>query len=141
MLWLCLLATIDIRSPRAHRRFEHKVPFELEWDANRFSGTTEFLSEGDATIPSAALPPGCVSEARLSLPTMGLFEVPVTIQHDTGGQWSLQWTELSLSQQRALITYLYCRPGQWDTKPKSEVRAFWEYARASLRMFPLAESH
>jgi hypothetical protein len=52
----------------------------------------------------------------------------------------VEWIGLSLPQRRALITHLYCRPGQWQGPAKSEVRAVFEYARAGLRMYPLAES-
>lgn len=39
-----------------------------------------------------------------------------------------------------MITELYCHPGQWDSKPKSELMAGWEYFRAGIRMYPLAEA-
>lgn len=140
ILWICLLVTIDIRWPRAHRRFEHRVPFELSWDDEIWRGETVFLSEGDAAVQRTNLPPFVPNEALLSLPTFGILKAPVRLRRDTDEQLSLEWIELSLPQRRALITHLYCRPGQWNTKPKSEVRATWEYARAGLRMYPLAES-
>ena len=74
------------------------------------------------------------------MPLLGLEDVPVRVRQDTDEQVSLEWIELSLAQRRALIAQLYCRPGQWDAKPRSELRAIWEYARAGLRMYPLAES-
>jgi cellulose synthase (UDP-forming) len=138
-LWVCLLVTIDIRTPRAHRRFDRRIPFELCWGDQVTHGETLFLCECDATVatPSSLSLP---AQAQLSLPALQLANVPVRVRQDTDGQWSLGWGELSLAERRALITYLYCQPGQWNTKPKSELRAIWEYARAGLRMYPLAES-
>jgi cellulose synthase (UDP-forming) len=140
MLWLCLLASIDVRRPRPYRRFEHRVPFELGWEDGVLRGETLFLSEADATIACRNPLPGVPQQARLNIPSFGLLDVPVRIQCDTNAQLSLAWLELSLPQRRALITHLYCRPGQWNSKPKNELRAIWEYARAGLRMYPLAES-
>ena len=148
VLWMCILVTIDIRKARPFRRFEHRTQFELRWGAppvkgcgsSVVSGQTVFLSEGEATISREILPARVPSHARLSLPLLGLEDVPVRVRQDTDEQVSLEWIELSLSQRRALIAQLYCRPGQWDAKPRSELRAIWEYARAGLRMYPLAES-
>ncbi|MCI0351307.1 MAG: glycosyltransferase, partial [Acidobacteriales bacterium] len=135
MLWLCILVTIDIRKPRPFRRFDHRLPFELRWNESQNEGEapiacgrTSFLSETDATILRQNLPAWVPREARLSLPTLGLEEVPVRVRQDTGKQLSLEWNDLPLPQRRALITHLYCHPGQWDAKPKSELRAIWEYA-------------
>ncbi len=140
MLWLCILVTIDIRSPRAHQRFDHQVPFELQWDDQTVCGETVFLSESDATISRRNLPPCLPDGARLNLPSLALFDVPVQVQRDTDEQLSLEWIGLTLPQRRALIAHLYCRPRQWNTKPKGELRAMWEYLRAGIRMYPLAES-
>ena len=148
VLWMCILVTIDIRKARPFRRFEHRTQFELRWGApsvggcgsSAVSGQTVFLSEGEATVSRESLPARVPSDARLSVPLLGLEDVPVRVRQDTDEQVSLEWIELSLAQRRALIAQLYCRPGQWDAKPRSELRAIWEYARAGLRMYPLAES-
>ena len=57
-----------------------------------------------------------------------------------GGLMRLAFPELSQPEYRALIAMLYCRPRQWDTPRKSELRAIWEYYHAGFRMYPLAES-
>jgi len=141
ILWLCLLVTIDVRWPWRHRRFEQRVPFELCWDDQVWHGETVFLSEAEVTVDRENLPPHLPEEARVNLPSLGLFDVPVRLLQDSDERLSLEWIALSLPQRRALVTHLYCRPGQWNTKSKGEVRATWEYARAGLRMYPLAESH
>jgi len=141
VLWLCFLATIDIRAPRCFRRFEQHVPFTLQWDDGITHGETLLLSESEATIAAWNLSGNQPHYAQLSLPTLGLIEVPVRVRKDTDQHLALEWSELSLAERRALIAHLYCRPKQWITKPKRELQAIWEYARAGLRMYPLAESH
>jgi cellulose synthase (UDP-forming) len=76
----------------------------------------------------------------LCLPSLGLGALPVRMRRDTDGQWSLEFVELSLPQRRLLVEFLYCRPGQWETRNKGEIRGVWEYLRAGARMYPLAES-
>jgi cellulose synthase (UDP-forming) len=140
MLWVCLLASLDIRRPRVFPRFAHRLPFELSWDDAQARGETSLVSEADATVPGERLPAPLPEKAVLSLPSLDLRDVPVRLCRDTDGEVSLQFLELSLPQRRALVTFLYCQPGQWETKPKSELRAIWEYSRAGMRLYPLAES-
>ncbi len=140
VLWLCLLVSMDIRRPRPFPRFAHRLPFELSWDGATVRGETVCLSEAEVTVPGRPLPAPVPDKAELRLPSLDLSDVPVSLRQDTDGHVSLRFTEISLSQRRALLTFLYCRPGQWESKPKSELRAVWEYVRAGLRMYPLAES-
>jgi cellulose synthase (UDP-forming) len=140
LLWLCILASIDIRRSRPFRRFEHELPFELWWDDGVVRGNTIYLSEVDATVSRRCMPQNAPLEGRLSIPALGFTSVPVRLRKDTDLQLSFEWAGLSLRQRRALIAFLYCRPGQWETKPKNELHATLEYARAGLRMYPLAES-
>ena len=140
MLWLCLLVSMDIRRARSFPRFAHRLPFELAWDDECVRGNTVFLSESDATVTSARLPARLPDKAVLCLPALDFVDVPVRLRRDTDGQFSLEFLALSLPQRRALVEFLYCRPGQWESKPRGELRAVCEYARAGLRMYPLAES-
>ncbi|HXI52315.1 MAG TPA: glycosyltransferase [Candidatus Saccharimonadales bacterium] len=140
MLWVCLLVSMDIRRARTFPRFTHRLAFELAWDDDVVRGETLYLSESEATIPRLPASAPVPEKAVLCLPELEFVDVPVRLRRDTEGQLSVEFLGLSLSQRRALVQFLYCRPGQWETTPKSEVRAVWEYARAGLRMYPLAES-
>jgi cellulose synthase (UDP-forming) len=140
MLWLCVLVSMDIRRARPFPRFEHRLSFELGWDDEAFRGASLFLSESELTVPRPQATAPLPDKAVLSLPALDLVDLPVKLRQDTDGQLSLEFLQLSLAQRRALVQFLYCQPGQWETKPKSEVRAVWEYARAGVRMYPLAES-
>lgn len=140
MLWVCLLASMDVRRARRFPRFEHRLDFTLEWEGGHVAGRTHRLSEGEATIrPREPMPPA-PGQGLLTLPALGWTRVPVRLRRDIDDQWSLEFLRLSLTQRRSIVEFLYCRPGQWETPPKSEVRAVWEYARAAARMYPLAES-
>ena len=77
----------------------------------------------------------------MHLPAFDLEEVPARLtQAEDDGQLTLEFVQLSLAQRRALVTYLFCQPRQWDRPPRNELRALWEYLRAGLRIYPLAES-
>ena len=81
------------------------------------------------------------NSAFLHVPSLELGDVPVRVREASPeGEVTVELLELGLAQRRALVTHLYCRPGQWDRPPRSELRAMWEYLRAGLRMYPLAES-
>jgi cellulose synthase (UDP-forming) len=140
MLWVCVLASLDIRRARPFPRFNHRLRFELEWDDEVIRGRAEYLSETELTVAWPETTVALPEKAVLCLPALDFVDAPVTLRRDTEGQLSLEFLQLSLAQRRALVEFLYCQPGQWDTKPKSEVRAVWEYARAGLRIYPLAES-
>jgi cellulose synthase (UDP-forming) len=98
------------------------------------------VSESEVSTAGACWPANLPEHAALHLPALDWIDVPVRVRADTDGQWSFEFLQLSLAQRRALVEFLYCQPGQWETKPKSEARATWEYARAGVRMYPLAES-
>src|SRR5207249_3615927 len=106
-------------------RFAHRLPFELQWDDQAVRGETSLLSEREATVSAQLFPARCPEKAVLCLPSLELVDLPVRLRQDTGGQLSLEFLQLSLPQRRALVRYLYCRPGQWETPPKSEARAVW----------------
>lgn len=140
MLWLCLLVSMDIRRPRAFPRFAHRMPFDLMWDDEVARGETCLLSESEITVSASSLPASLPDKAVLCLPPLELMDIPVRLRRDTDGQCSLEFLQLSLEQRRTLVEFLYCQPGQWEGKAKGELRAVWEYARAGVRMYPLAES-
>jgi cellulose synthase (UDP-forming) len=140
MLWLCLLVSMDIRRPRAYPRFAHRIPFDLVCDDEVAHGETCLLSESEITVSASSLPVCSSEKAALCLPSLDLMDIPVRLRRDTDGQCSLEFLQLSLGQRRKLVEFLYCQPGQWEGKSKGELRAVWEYARAGMRMYPLAES-
>jgi cellulose synthase (UDP-forming) len=141
-LWLCLLISVDVAQERPFTPFKHRLPCLLLWDDTGVAGETATLSEGEVVFklsgsPSNGRLPG---SAFLHLPSLGLGDVPVRVRMNNQGEVTAEFHDLTLPQRRALIAYLYCRPKAWDRPPRSELRAMCEYARAGLRMYPLAES-
>jgi hypothetical protein len=109
------------------------------WDDTGVGGETVSLSEGEIVcriFPNRA--PEKLPEAGLvSLPSIGLDDLPVRVRTQAArGLVTFELADLTVPQLRKLIAFLYCRPGQWNTKPKGELRATWEYLRAGLRMYP-----
>lgn len=141
ILWVCTLVSMDVTHASRYRLFEKQLGFELEWEDGLIRGATSALSEDEVTIarhnPSCEFP----NHAFLTIPALAIERLPVRILSDTqDGQIHLSLPELPLPLYRNMITELYCHPGQWDFKPKSELLAGWEYFRAGIRMYPLAEA-
>lgn len=143
VLWICLLASLDIAQEHPHVRFEERHPCLLLWNDTGLQAETVTLSESEVVLQ---LPGGhrllpVPHAASLHVPSAGLCDLPVRIRRvNAEGRVTLELLDLGLPQRRALITHLYCRPGQWDRPPRSEWRAMWEYLSAGLRLYPLAES-
>jgi cellulose synthase (UDP-forming) len=143
VLWLCSLVSMDVAQDHPYPRFAHRVPCILLWDDTGIGGETVSLSEGEIVcriFPNRA-PEKLPETGLIALPSIGLDDLPVRVRTQAAsGLVTFELADLTIPQQRGLIAFLYCRPGQWNTKPKSELRAMWEYLRAGLRMYPLAES-
>jgi hypothetical protein len=134
---------VDVAQEHSFVRFTHHLPCLLLWDDTGLAGETITLSEGEVVFkaregsPAGQFP----NKAFLHLPSLQLCDVPVRVREVSGdGQVSVEFLDLTLPQRRTLIAYLYCRPRQWDRPARSELRAIWEYVRASLRIYSLAES-
>ena len=140
-LWMCLLVSMDVGRTTPFRRFDRKVSFELEWENGSASGLTSALSEDEVFLPGTLASDCLPNRAFLSIPTLGFTGLPVRVLAGVrDGETHLALPDLPLPEYRALIAELYCQPGQWVSSPKSELRAAWEYLRAGLRMYPLAEA-
>ena len=142
-LWLCLLISVDVAQERPFTPFKHRLACLLLWDDTGLAGETVTLSEGEVVFKLSGTSPagGLPDRAFLHLPSLELGDVPVCVR-PTGreGEVTAEFLDLTLPQRRSLITFLYCRPRTWDRPPRSELRAMWEYARATLRIYPLADS-
>lgn len=140
MLWVCVLVSIDVAQQTPWIRFAHRLPCTLTWEDTGISGHTVSVSEGDFTFEAdrAADVP---ADAYLHCPTLRMFDVPVRLAAaNSTGLLTFEFGNLALEQYRVLVEFLFCQPGQWQRPPRSEARAAWEYFRAPLRMYSLAES-
>ena len=53
----------------------------------------------------------------------------------------LEFVELSLPQERKLIEFLFCRPGQWKEHEIHETKSFFAFWAALFRFYPLIEGN
>jgi cellulose synthase (UDP-forming) len=140
-LWICLLISIDVAQPHPFVRFPRQLACVVTWDDTGLTGETVSLSEGDVVLRAHPDIKSFPQSAFVHLPDLDITDVAVRLKDlHSNGECTFEFENLDLNQQRKLIEYLFCQPGQWDRLPRSEVRAAWEYARAGLRMYPLAES-
>ncbi len=141
ILWVCTLVSMDVTHTTRFRRFPKLLTFDLKWETGRASGSTSAISEDEILIPRFETYCAFPNHALLSIPELGFDGLPVRILADThDGQIHLALPELPLPLYRRMIAELYCQPRQWDAKAKSELSAGWEYIRAGVRMYPLAEA-
>ena len=141
LLWMCVLVSMDVTHTAPFRRFEKEWPFLLEWEDGSVRGMTSAVSEDEILLPKKLMPDQPPNSALLSIPALGFKSLPVRILGDVhDGVTHLALPELPLPEYRSMIAALYCQPGQWNSRAKGELRAAWEYLRAGLRMYPLAEA-
>jgi cellulose synthase (UDP-forming) len=152
ILWLCLLATMDVARHHAHPRFHHNLPAAVDAPGRHWTGRTVTVSEGEVVMETS--PPltrdelASITEATLTLEMPGLERMPARVRvRPDGGEGNdrrlaLEFIDLPLEQRRNLIEFLFCQPGQWDRghTPRNELRSVSEFYRSALRVYPLAES-
>jgi len=162
LLLVCMLVAIDVPQ-RRFTRFLRREPCELCLSGDRYTGHTLDISEEGARLMLQHYTPssgktqaiGTYSgQFRLSPPSE-LADLWLAVElrwHDHEQLVALQqggdrpvdvrirFVELSLAEQRRLIAYLYCQPGQWDEIRVPEIKTAWAMLQAVLRLHPLAES-
>ncbi len=146
LIWVSLQASLDVPQPSNSIRFKHQLPGAIRSRGIALPIVTEEVSDTDVIL---RLDDGLVHELTsqtastlyLSIPDCGVREVPVKLRPcDESGGHLLEFQKLPIDQHRALIAFLYCRPGQWDDRGVSEHLTFWHFIEAPFRMYPLAET-
>ena len=143
-LGAALLILLDVPKPDLHEWFNLRRTVKLIVPATNktFYGVTTSISEvgADISLTSADLPP--LSKQETIPVTLTILEediaLPGTITNtDTCEDFfkvRIRFNPLSLSQQRQLITLLFCRPGQWKRKnTPGELASIWLLFRILLR--------
>jgi len=146
LLQICLLVAIDVPR-RSHSRFTQRYPCQLRSPQGIWSGHTLDVSEGGAAL---RLSP---SNHEVPLPPQAdlwLAPIPQTLPSQLRWQeWDapatrlvtgVQFLPLPLATQRALITFLYCQPGQWPDHSIPEHVTAWAWLRSLLRLYALADT-
>jgi cellulose synthase (UDP-forming) len=141
ILWVCILVSIDVGQRHPFVRFAHQLPCVLTWEDTGTAGETTFLSEGDLVLRTTRTLERAPEKAFLHLPALDLSDIPVCLREvNARGECTYEFENLALEQRRSLTEFLFCQPRQWNRPPRSECLAAWEYLRAGVRMYPLAES-
>jgi cellulose synthase (UDP-forming) len=141
ILWVCILVSIDVAQRYPFVRFASHLQCVLTWDDTGFAAQTIFLSEGDVVLEAQRPREKIPQKAFVHFPALDISDAPVELREiDAHGHCTFAFEHLTLDQRRALIEHLFCKPRQWERPPRSECLAAWEYFRAALRMYPLAES-
>ena len=155
MFWSCynlvilsvaVQASIDVPQARRFLRFTHALEYRIETSGAIITGKTVDMGEGGALLHASdeLLNLPHATECQFSIPEIGLFKVPVQISHKPADRGKLQssvvFGEMTVPQQRSLIEFLFCQPGQWQELSISEARSFCAYIFSALRLYPLAES-
>ena len=141
LLWVCLLATIDVPHRFRFARFEHRLLCMISWPGVILPTETVSLSHGDVSILRDRFPISPPAKAHITLPILGLSKLPIRVREDhIEHMLHFEFTELTLLQKRLLIEFLYCQPGRWSAiEPNHELHSLWDYTFAAFRMYPLAE--
>jgi cellulose synthase (UDP-forming) len=140
LLWLSLQASLDVPQRSSSLRFKHQLAGSLRLRGIATPIATVEISDADVVLPwSAALE--AQQGLTLSVPACGLVEARVTLTGREGPDRAvLAFDQLPQAQQRALVAFLYGRPGQWNERGVSEPVTFWHFLEAPFRMYPLAET-
>ena len=138
-LWMCLLVSIDVAQQTPFVRFARESPCLITWDDTGLAGKTVSMSEGDIVFKPGREAAAFPQNVFAHVPALELQDVPARVK-DVNGEWILEFVELTLTQRRTLISSLFCEPRRWERPSRSEWRAAWEYLRAGVRMYSLAES-
>jgi cellulose synthase (UDP-forming) len=141
LLWVCILVSIDVAQRHPFVRFPRQLPCFVTWEDTGIAAETISISEGDVVLKMDSLISNMPRKAFAHFPEIDLSDIPINFKEvDSSGQCTFDFENLKLKQRRKLIEYLFCQPGQWNRPSRSEGRAAWEYLRAGVRMYPLAES-
>ena len=149
----CILAitiqvAIDVPQKVLSLSFPHQLPCQLTLDAHKIEAVTVEISQKGARLQLAVpvLHTHLNAMERVDIPSIGLVNVPVSISNSNYGsggipEVEIEFVSLSLEQERYLVEFLFCRPGQWQETTISETKSLWALLSSIFRFYPLAETN
>ncbi|WP_404785596.1 glycosyltransferase [Altericista sp. CCNU0014] len=140
MIGIALLILLDVPKPDLYEWFNLRRTARLRVGDRTYWGSTTMLSEGGAEI--------ILTQAGVELPEtddvpveLCILEIDLTLSaqisnigcRDGLPVLRVSFEPLTLSQEKALVEMLFCRPGQWQyrTTP-GEVQSVWILLRTLL---------
>lgn len=148
ILVLTIQVAIDVPQEVMAINFPHEMACELIVAEQEFSAFTVKLSQKGATLKfaSISLLPHFPAKGLLSLSSLELSDLSVNLTKIHRGikgsvELELEFIELSLPQERKLIEFLFCRPGQWKEHEIHETKSFFAFWASLFRFYPLIEGN
>jgi cellulose synthase (UDP-forming) len=140
LIGVALLILLDVPKPDRYDWFDLRRTIQLKAGDRTFWGITTMISEGGAEIAltQAGLDLSESDEVQLQIMEANLalsgFATQVGWQEEGFPVVRIQFDQLTLDQERALVNMLFCRPGQWQqqTAP-GEWRSIWILFRTLLK--------
>jgi len=142
IMWVAILTCIDIPQDRYYVKHQVEKRGLLTMGERSIPFMVHTLSEKAACIslPGNFEPVADVA-LTFTLPDGDLLDFPVRSLEKVSSQWKLVFSNLSLSEKRLIIDYLYCQPGQWEDKPFGDSHYTWNFIRSIFRLYPLTNVH
>lgn len=148
VLAITIQVAIDVPQQVLSLSFPHQLFCKLILGNQEISGTTVELSQKGTKIKflEIVLPnelPKIPATGFFDIPSIGLINVPV-ILHGSAlptqniSAIELKFAALEIQQERQLVEFLFCRPGQWKETTISETKSLWALLRSIFRLYPLA---
>ncbi len=146
VLALTIQVAIDVPQQVLSLDFPHQLSCKLCFGNQQFEGITVNLSEKITMIKfaSTVLPTQLPTTGFLHIPSIGLSHLPVVFQSKNlvvgTHEVKLEFTNLDLKQERQLVEFLFCQPGQWQKTHISEAKSLWSFFSSVFRLYPLTET-
>jgi cellulose synthase (UDP-forming) len=142
---IALQSTIDVPQEMLSLRFPHELRCQVYLNRNQcVEAETVELSEHGAVVQMHSGLKLAMNQsfAYLDLPQVHLHHVPVQVKPLTTEHsiLELEFVGLTLQQERQLIQFLFCQPGQWREEFISERKSFRSFLWSVFRLYPLAET-
>ncbi|MDV2993461.1 MAG: Cellulose synthase 1 [Chroococcidiopsis sp. SAG 2025] len=146
VLAIAIQVAIDVPQEVLSLSFPHQLACQLILGDRIIDGNTVEISQKRAKIQLDSFPTNYPSDTIshidipfLELKTLALISLPNRTDKN-GTKIEIEFVSLTLEQERRLIEFLFCRPGQWQETPVSEFKSFWALITSVFRLYPLAET-
>jgi cellulose synthase (UDP-forming) len=148
ILILTIQVAIDVPQEVMAINFPHEIPSELTVAGETIYSSTVKLSQKGTTLKlaSKSLLTRFPATGLLNLPSLNLIDLPVNLTKIHRGvkssiELELEFAKLTLPQERKLIEFLFCRPGQWKEDEIHETKSFFAFWISLFRFYPLIEGN
>jgi cellulose synthase (UDP-forming) len=147
LFWITLLACVDMPQQRSFLRFKLSFNYNLTLAGQRYQGQSVDISEkGVRLLLPKHLTAEQLSQAKLSLPELRLFDLPITVQDkgacpkdNTLHDWLCFFPEFSHADYGKLVKGLFKRLADtWEEQTVPEWKFLWHFLKSPWRMYPFA---